>query len=57
MLVKYIFILANVKNLKIIRDKANIKGLGYGFVEFESTEMAKLVLDELNGKTIPDTNK
>jgi RNA recognition motif-containing protein len=46
-----------VKNLKIIRDKAKGTNLGYGFVEFESPEIAKEVLNSLNGKAIPESNK
>ena len=45
------------KNLKIIRDKLKSQNLGYGFVEFENTEIAKEILEEMNGKPIPDTNK
>ena len=31
--------------------------MGYGFVEFASPELAKEVLQNLNGKLIPNTNK
>jgi RNA recognition motif-containing protein len=50
-------ILANVKNLKIIRDKLKQTNLGYGFVEFDTPEIAKEVLDTLNGRQIKDTNR
>jgi RNA recognition motif-containing protein len=43
--------------LKIIRDKTKFSNQGYGFVEFESPEVAKEVLEVLNGKIIPETNK
>ena len=48
-----------IKSVKIIREKSNInKGsLGYGFVEFETPEIAKEVLSYLNGKLIPETKK
>lgn len=46
-----------VKSVKIIRDKNTKTALGYGFVEFETPEIAKEVLNFLNGKLIPDTNK
>jgi RNA recognition motif-containing protein len=48
---------ANVKNLKIIRDKTKGTSMGYGFIEFESQEIAKEVLQELNGKLIPESNR
>ena len=31
--------------------------IGYGFVEFETFEMASAILNNCNGKTIPNTNK
>jgi RNA recognition motif-containing protein len=31
--------------------------LGYGFVEFENQDIAKDVLNTLNGKLIPESNK
>lgn len=46
-----------VKSVKIIRDKTSKTTLGYGFVEFDSPEIAKEVLNYLNGKIIPNTNK
>jgi RNA recognition motif-containing protein len=49
--------LANVKNLKIIRDKTKSSAQGYGFIEFESAEVAGHVLEEMSNKPIPDTNK
>ena len=48
---------ANVASVKIIRDKQSNLPLGYGFVEFESHEIAAKVLDTLNGTTNPGTNK
>jgi len=30
---------------------------GYGFIEFENNETAKLVLESLNGKPIPNSTK
>ncbi len=46
-----------VTSVKIIRDKNTKTALGYGFVEFENAELAKEVLQNLNGKFIPGTNK
>ncbi len=48
---------ANVKNIRIIRDKIKGTSLGYGFVEFDSPEMAKEALHTLNGRLIPESNK
>ncbi len=50
-------LLANVKNLKIIRDKIKHTNLGYGFIEFDTSEIAREVIEALNGKPIPDTNR
>jgi len=49
--------LANVKNIKIIRDKAKATSNGYGFIEFENQEIAKEVLNSLNGKLLTDCNR
>ena len=46
-----------VKSVKIIRDKNTKATVGYGFVEFDTPEIAKEVLQYLNGKIIPDTKK
>ena len=44
------------KSVKIIRDKLG-KSSSYGFVEFDSPEVAKEVLNFLGGKLIPETKK
>ena len=49
--------LANVKNIKVIRDKVSGAHQGYGFVEFESSEVASYILETFNGGTIPNSNK
>ncbi len=46
-----------LKSVKIIREKNQKNSPGYGFVEFESPEIAKEVLNFLNGKLIPETKK
>lgn len=46
-----------VKSVKIIRDKTTKTVVGYGFVEFNTAELAKEVLKNLSGKIIPGTNK
>lgn len=46
-----------VKSVKIIRDKNTKTVVGYGFVEFFSPEIAKEVLQNLNGKLIPNSDK
>ena len=46
-----------VKSVKIIRDKNTKAAVGYGFVEFESSDLAKEVLNNLNGKIIPNTQR
>jgi RNA recognition motif-containing protein len=48
---------AQVKNVKLIRDKSKSSNLGYGFVEFESSEIAREILENLNGTVIPETNR
>ena len=40
-----------------MRDKMTGNAIGYGFVEFESHEVAKKVLNDYQGKSIPNTNK
>ena len=42
---------------KIIKNKMTGLPAGYGFVEFESHEIAKKVLEGLNGTQIPGYNK
>lgn len=44
------------KSVKIIRDKLSTSK-AYGFVEFDSPEIAKEVLNFLNGKLIPETKQ
>ena len=46
-----------VRSVKIIRDKETKLPVGYGFVEFESHEVASQVLDRFSGKLNPKTNK
>lgn len=48
---------ATVVSVKIIKDKATGLPLGYGFVEFNSHEMAAKVLQLLNQSLNPATNK
>jgi RNA recognition motif-containing protein len=46
-----------VIKVKIIRDKATNLPIGYGFVEFDSHEVAAKVLELFNGSTHPGTNR
>ena len=46
-----------VKILKIIRDKNTKTVVGYCFVEFITPELAKEVLQNLNGYLIPNQQK
>ena len=46
-----------VKGVKIIRYKNTKIVVGYGFVEFTTPELAKEVLQNLNGKLIPNSQK
>jgi|JFJP01.1.fsa_nt_gi RNA recognition motif-containing protein len=46
-----------VQGVKIIRDKNSGAPMGYGFVEFNSHEVAARLLQLLNGTTNPGTNK
>jgi RNA recognition motif-containing protein len=50
-----IIYLATVKNIKIVRDIA--KNSNYGFIEFESPETAKAIIEEFNGRQILHTGK
>ena len=49
--------IAKVVHAKIIKNKMTGLPAGYGFVEFESHEVAKKVLESLNGTQIPGYNK
>lgn len=46
-----------VSSVKIIRDKSSGAPMGYGFVEFASTEIAGRVLQLYSGAVNPGTNK
>jgi len=48
---------AIVKNVKVIRDKVTGMHQGYGFIEFESAEVANFVLETCSGNMIPNSNK
>jgi len=48
---------AIVKNVKVIRDKVTGMHQGYGFVEFESAEVANYVLETCSGNMIPNSNR
>lgn len=48
---------AKVLSVKIIRDRVTNLPLGYGFVEFETHELAAKVLDQLKNATSPLTNR
>ncbi|KAF7491457.1 tRNA selenocysteine 1-associated protein 1 [Sarcoptes scabiei] len=44
----------NVHNIKVIRNKDNGMPLGYAFVSFDDRSMAEHVLQQVNGKQIPN---
>eukprot|EP00192_Tetraselmis_astigmatica_P012858 CAMPEP_0117660440 /NCGR_PEP_ID=MMETSP0804-20121206/6970_1 /TAXON_ID=1074897 /ORGANISM="Tetraselmis astigmatica, Strain CCMP880" /LENGTH=388 /DNA_ID=CAMNT_0005467171 /DNA_START=592 /DNA_END=1758 /DNA_ORIENTATION=- len=46
-----------VATTKVIRNKATGLSEGYGFIEFSSHEAAARVLQQLNGKAIPQTDQ
>ncbi|CAL9217963.1 unnamed protein product [Arabidopsis halleri] len=46
-----------IVSVKVIRNKHNGLSEGYGFVEFESHDVADKVLQELNGTTMPNTEQ
>lgn len=48
---------AQVVSVKVIKDKMTGLPSGYGFVEFDSHETAKKVLETCNGAPIPGMNK
>jgi RNA recognition motif-containing protein len=45
--------MSEITHVKLIRDKATYLPQGYGFVEFSSHAVAKLIFDNYNGKPIP----
>ena len=49
--------ITNVVNVKIIKNKMTGLPAGYGFVEFESHEVAKKIKEQLNGTPIKGMNK
>lgn len=49
--------IAPVMGVKVIKDKMTGLPAGYGFVEFDSHESAKKVLETLNGTPVPGMNK
>jgi RNA recognition motif-containing protein len=46
-----------IVSVKVIRNKNNGLSEGYGFVEFESHDVADKVLREFNGTTMPNTDQ
>ncbi|KAG7594358.1 RNA recognition motif domain [Arabidopsis thaliana x Arabidopsis arenosa] len=46
-----------IVSLKVIRNKHNGLSEGYGFVEFDSHDVADKVLQEFNGATMPNTDQ
>jgi RNA recognition motif-containing protein len=46
-----------IVSLKVIRNKHNGSSEGYGFVEFESHDVADKVLQEFNGAPMPNTDQ
>lgn len=45
--------LNHVTNVKVLRDRVTMLPLGYGFVDFDSAEVAEAALNSLNGLTVP----
>ena len=45
----------DVQNIKLIRDKNTGNFLGYGFLEFQTQEIANQALTTLRGQPMPDT--
>ena len=43
--------------VKVIKDKVSGMPAGYGFIEFADHEIARQVLQTLNGSVIPGTTK
>ena len=50
-------LIAPVMTAKTVINRMTGKPAGYGFVEFETHEIAAMVLEELNGQQIPGTDK
>ncbi len=44
--------IGNVLSAKVITDRNTGQGKGFGFVEMETPELAKLAMDKLNGSQI-----
>ena len=49
--------IAKTTSVKIIKDRMTGLPAGYGFVEFDTHETAKKVLETLNGTPIPGYNR
>jgi len=48
---------AKCVSVKLIKDKQSNENVGYGFIEFESGQIAKKVYELFNGSINPSTNK
>lgn len=49
--------IATPTGVKVIKDKMTGLPAGYGFVEFDTHETTKKILESLNGTPIPGMNK
>ncbi len=49
---RFSLLMAVVNRAKIVKDKATNRSRGFGFVEMENDDEARVAIDDLNGKDI-----
>ena len=47
----------SVSSVKLIKDKITGKNQGYAFVEFATHETAKTIFENLNGSSVPHSDR
>ena len=49
--------IVSVSSVKLIKDKITGKNQGYAFVEFATHEIAKTIFENLNGSSVPHSDR